>query len=573
MNETLFESMNLSPELVRAVKDMNYTAATSIQAGAIPLLLEGKDVIGRSSTGTGKTAAFGIPAVELVDGTNKKAQVLVLSPTRELAMQIAGEIRKYAKYKPGISATAVFGGASMENQIRQLRTSNIVIGTPGRVLDHLRRRTLRLESLKMVILDEADEMLNMGFLEDIQTILDQTPEQRQTVLFSATMPKAILKITQSFLQDPQTVDIRTGQRTISTTEQYFYQVPQARKMEAVNLLLQYHDPHRSVIFCNTKAMVDDLTSYLIEHNFKAAGIHGDMKQAARTQVMNSFRSGKARILVATDVAARGIDVENIDTVYNFDIPQEFEFYIHRIGRTGRAGKEGSSHTLVCNWRQMNTIKELRRFINADIRETSLPSIDDVAKKKQVKFSAKICKALESQDYQKYAEGLQEIADEQNVDIKDIACALAHIIYSKDKKTIPNVKSPMAGRPHRGGKRVMVRLDAGRQEGIAPNFIVGAIVDATGLSPRSVGKINIFSGHTLVELSEGDAQSVLTEMKQTKIRGREVHFSISNEAPRHNKPRFGDRPHRFRDRSSYRDNGSKPNHRYSKSHPRKKPFEN
>lgn len=575
MNETLFESMNLSPELAKAVEDMNYTAATSIQAGAIPLLLQGVDVIGRSSTGTGKTAAFGIPAVELVDGENKKAQVLVVSPTRELAMQIAGEMRKYAKYKPGVAVTAVYGGASMDTQIRQLRTSNIVIGTPGRILDHLRRRTLRLDSLKMVILDEADEMLNMGFLEDIQNILDQTPEQRQTVLFSATMPQAILNITKSFLRDPQTVDIRTGQRTISTTEQYFYQVPQSRKMEAINLLLQYHDPRRSVIFCNTKAMVDTLTTYLVEHNFKAAGIHGDLKQTARTQVMQAFRSGKARILVATDVAARGIDVENIDTVYNFDIPQEFEFYIHRIGRTGRAGKTGSSHTLVCNWRQMNTIKELRRFINANIQEKALPSFDDVFKKRQDKFSLKISRELEAGGYENFSDQLEELAEQQNVDIKDIACVLAQIIYSKDKKIIPNVKSPTPNRDraHRGGKRVMVRFDVGRREGIAPNFIVGAIVDSTGLAPRSVGKINIFEGHTLVELAEGDAQTVLSEMKQTKIRGQEVHLSLSNETPHRNNARFGERPHRFRDRSSYRDGGSKTSHRSSKTHSRRKSHEN
>lgn len=559
--------MNLSPELARAVKDMSYTTATSIQAGAIPLLLEGLDVIGRSSTGTGKTAAFGIPAVERIDGNDKHAQVLVLSPTRELAMQIAGEMRKYSKYKPGVSVAAVYGGAPMDSQIRQLRTSNIVIGTPGRILDHLRRRTLRLENLKMAILDEADEMLNMGFLEDIQTILDQTPKERQTVLFSATMPSAILKITQNFLRDPKTVDIRTGQRTISTTEQYFYQVPQARKMEAIDLLLQYHEPRRAVIFCNTKAMVDDLTSYLTEHNFKAAGIHGDMKQMARTQVMQAFRSGKARILVATDVAARGIDVDEIDAVYNFDIPQEFEFYIHRIGRTGRAGNTGSSHTLVCNWRQLNTIKELRRFINAEIKEVPLPSSEDVLKKKREKFDAKICRIFETEDYKKHAEQLNEIAEQQNVDMLDVACALAQIIYAKDKKTIPSIKSPVpADRARRGGKRVMIRFDAGRQEGIAPNFIVGAIVDATGLSPRSVGKINIFDGHTLVDMSENDAQTVLSDMKHAKIRGKEVHLSISNEMPSHDRPRFGDRPHRFRDR------GARQTRRNSKPYPRRKSFE-
>ena len=522
MSETLFESIGLSPELTRAVKDMNYTAATGIQAGAIPLLLQGLDVIGRSSTGTGKTAAFGIPAVEMADGSDKHAQVLVLSPTRELAMQIAGEMRKYAKYKPGVAVAAVYGGAPMDAQIRQLRTSIIVIGTPGRIMDHLRRRTLRL---------------------------------------------AILKITENFLRDPQTVDIRTGQRTIATTEQFFYQVPQSRKMEAINLLLQYHEPRRAVIFCNTKAMVDDLTAYLTEHSFKAAGIHGDMKQASRTQVMQSFRDAKIRILVATDVAARGIDVEDIDAVYNFDIPQEFEFYIHRIGRTGRAGKTGSSHTLVCNWRQLNTMKDLRRFTNAEIAEAKLPATEDILQKKQEKFASKVCRTLEAGGYEKYSSQLEELAAQQGVEILDIACALTQMIYSKDKKTVPSIKSPVAAdKALRGGKRVMLRLDAGRQEGIAPNFIVGAIVDATGLSPRSVGKINIFDGHTLIEMSESDAQTVLDEMKQAKIRGQEVHFSISAEAPKFG--RYGNMPHRVGDRPAFRD-GVKPSRRDSRTFPRRK----
>ena len=366
MSETKFEDIGLSPELVQAVSDMNYTQATGIQAQAIPLLMQGADVIGRSSTGTGKTAAFGIPAVERIESGLKAPQVLVLSPTRELAMQIADEMRKFAKYKPGVCVAAVYGGAPMDAQIRALRAANIVIGTPGRVMDHMRRHTLRLDDLRTVVLDEADEMLNMGFLDDIQTILAETPDTRQTVLFSATMPPAILKITDKFLHDPQTVDIRTGQRTIAAVEQFFYRVPQARKMDALNLLLQYHDPKRAVVFCNTKAMVDSLTEYLSDHGFRALGIHGDMKQAGRTQVMQSFRDGKTRILVATDVAARGIDVENIEAVFNFDIPQEFEHYIHRIGRTGRAKKEGASYLFYTKDEQKRVDTLLRLTRNAEL---------------------------------------------------------------------------------------------------------------------------------------------------------------------------------------------------------------
>lgn len=436
MNETLFDSLNLSPELTRAIQDMNYSSATSIQAGAIPLLLEGVDLIGRSSTGTGKTAAFGIPAIEMAESGQKNVQIMILSPTRELAIQIAGEMRKYAKYKPGISVAAVYGGAAMDAQIYALRTANVVIGTPGRIMDHLRRRTLKLDHLKMVVLDEADEMLNMGFYEDIREILSQTPDNRQTVLFSATMPPAILKITEEFLKDPQTVNIHTEQRTISTVDQFFYQVPQSRKMDAINLLLQKWEPRRSVIFCNTKSMVDELSEYLNKQGFKALGIHGDMKQAGRTQVMNSFREGRARILVATDVAARGIDVDEIDAVFNFDIPQEFEYYIHRIGRTGRAGNTGTAHTLVCNYRQLSTIRELRRFIKADILETAMPSPDDIQNKRHEKLSSKIAQTISNMDCSRWENLLKQIADEQGCDILEVACALAQIAYAKDKRTVP-----------------------------------------------------------------------------------------------------------------------------------------
>ena len=493
MSNTLFESIGLSPELCRAVSDMNYTEATGIQAGAIPLLMQGLDVIGRSSTGTGKTAAFGIPAVERVSGGDRRAQVLVLSPTRELAMQISEEMRKYAKYKTGISVAAVYGGAPMDAQITQLRTANIVIGTPGRVMDHMRRRTLRLDTLKMVVLDEADE--------------------------------------------------------------YFYQVPQSRKMDAINLLLQMQEPSRSVIFCNTKSMVDDLVQYLGDRGFQALGLHGDMKQSGRTQVMQSFRNGKASILVATDVAARGIDVEDIEAVYNFDIPQEFEYYIHRIGRTGRAGKSGTSHTLVCGFRQLNTMKELRRYINADIREAPLPSAEDILRRRQEHFSAKVAQTLESGGYEAFGGQIDEILQNQGCGLRDVACALAQIVSSSEKKTIPVVKATVsADSSRRGGKRVVLNADIGSANRIGANFIVGAIVDSTGLPSRSIGRIDIFDDHTLIEMFENDALTVLNEMSSVRIRGCETHFTLSTEKPRpafqgNRRPRSAEAPFASRDRLS------------------------
>ena len=334
-------------------------------------------------------------------------------------------------------------------------------------------------------------------------------------------------------------------------------------MDALNLLLQYHDPKRAVVFCNTKAMVDSLTEYLSDHGFRALGIHGDMKQAGRTQVMQSFRDGKTRILVATDVAARGIDVENIEAVFNFDIPQEFEHYIHRIGRTGRAGRTGMSHTLVCGARQVDTIRQLRRFINADIREAPLPIGDEIVRKKREKFAARVARTLEADEYGKWGEQLDAIAAERGCDMRDIACALAQMIAARDKKLIPVLKIPAAGeRPVRGGRRVVLRADAGRAQNVTPANFVAAIADASGLPARAIGKIDIFEDSSLIELYENDALTVLEAMRSTRIRGLEVHFALTSEKPRYaarggvtcgrEKPFFRPKPSQRRDRASYND---------------------
>ncbi|MEG1822683.1 MAG: DEAD/DEAH box helicase, partial [Clostridiales bacterium] len=316
-----FNELNLREEILRAVAEMGYTETTDIQEKAIPLVLEGKDVTGRSSTGTGKTAAFGIPIIQNTIDNKNLATVLILSPTRELAMQIAGEIRKFSKYLPGVPVATVYGGQSMDLQIKQLKTAKIVIGTPGRVMDHLRRKTLKLHNLETVVLDEADEMLNMGFIEDIETILETTPPTRQTLLFSATMPHAIVKISKEFQNDPVSVTADKGQRTVAQIAQSYYNIPQAGKIDTLKLLIEYHHPKRALIFCNTKRMVDDLAATLSQGGFKAVAIHGDMRQTQRTSVMNEFKSGRTNILIATDVAARGIDVEDVEAVFNFPLPK------------------------------------------------------------------------------------------------------------------------------------------------------------------------------------------------------------------------------------------------------------
>ena len=532
MSNYNFEEMGLSPEIIRAVEEMGYTQPTTIQAEAIPLLMQGRDVIGRSSTGTGKTAAFGIPAVESIQDDCTRPQVLVLCPTRELAMQICGELKKYAKYKPQVRLAAIYGGQPMEGQIRLLRTANIVVGTPGRVMDHMRRHTLKLDQLKMVVLDEADEMLNMGFYEDIQTILTQVPEERQTVLFSATMPPAIMAITEEFQKDPEIVAVDRGQKTVDTIQQYYYFVPQVWKMDALNLLLQAHEPKRSVVFCNTRKMVDELVVYLNDHGFKSIGLHGDMKQTVRSHVMDGFKTGRISILVGTDVVARGIDVEDIDAVFNYDIPQDYEYYIHRIGRTGRAGKSGASYTLVCNRKQADTIRDLQRFLKVTITEKPLPSAEDILNKRMEKLGAKVSAALESGPDPR-GEKLVNMLVEQGHEPTRIAAALAGLVASKDKRQVPVIQLEPYRRstPSERGRAVSVRVNVGRNQQIAPNYLVGAIVDGTGLPAKAVGKIQIFGDHSTIGMSPEDAQLVMETMQNSRIKNNRVNFSITDEQPR------------------------------------------
>lgn len=376
MNFIPFDELMLTDPIRRAVEDMGFTDATEIQAQSIPLIREGRDIIGRSQTGTGKTLAFGIPAVEAVDTSVRQPQVLILCPTRELAMQCCAELRKLSRYRPGVKPEEIYGGVPMNRQIFALRSgANIIVGTPGRVMDHMRRGTLSLDAIRLAVLDEADEMLSMGFKEDIETILRDTPDSRQTVLFSATMPPEIMAITQEFQKEPALVEIDKKQPSVKSIRQISYDVPTSHKMEALNLLLRYHDPKLAIVFCNTKKATDELTAYLTSHGFDAQGLHGDMKQQQRTQVLSGFKSARTSILVATDVAARGIDVENVDFVINYDLPQDPEYYIHRIGRTGRAGKSGTALSLCCSRRQQWQLRDLAKFAKSEIESQPLPTSD------------------------------------------------------------------------------------------------------------------------------------------------------------------------------------------------------
>ncbi len=522
-----FSEMNLLPEILRAVEEIGFTEATDIQSGAIPLFLEGKDLIGRSSTGTGKTAAFGIPVVQMVaQSDGEKGQVLILSPTRELAMQTSDEIHKFSKYLQKVSCATICGGQPMTPQIYQLRTAQVIIGTPGRVMDHMRRRTLTLSNLKTVILDEADEMLNMGFLEDIQTILTEAPKTRQTALFSATMPLAIMKITKEFQTNPAMIAVDKGQKTVDNISQFYYNVPQANKNDALKLLLEYHHPKRALVFCNTKKMVDELCETLNDSGFQSIGLHGDLKQSQRNQVMRDFKSGRSSILIATDVAARGIDVEDVEAVFNYDVPQENEYYIHRIGRTGRAGKTGASYTLAANRTQLEKVHTLERFMGVKIEQAPIPSLEDIRARHLKKFSAGIKQMVDEEAGYEWLSFVEEL-EKDGYQIKDIAAALCAKIDSKNKKlaAVKNVRVIDAGP---GGKdRTWLNIDIGSNDKVDANFILGAILDATNLPKKAIGKIFIFKDYINVEMSPEDANLVIGKMANSKIKQRTVHFTIAS----------------------------------------------
>lgn len=522
-----FDEIGLSEEILRATEQIGFTEMTEIQEKSIPVILEGKDVIGRSNTGTGKTAAFGIPAVEKIKKDSPEGvKTLILCPTRELAVQAADEIRKFSQFMPWVKVSAVYGGAAMDRQIRELkRGANIVVGTPGRVMDHIRRRTLKLERLETIILDEADEMLNMGFREDIEEILQYVPEERQTILFSATMPPEIMAITENYQKSPVVIKTLSKSRTVEAIDQSYYAVSSGKKADALYVLWLYNAPKSSMVFCNTKKMVDELTEFLASKGVKAAGIHGDMKQLQRTTVMNSFKSGRINVLVATDVAARGIDVSGVDAVFNFDLPQDNEYYIHRIGRTGRAGKSGKAYTLVSGRKQVYAIKALAKYTKSEITEQQLPDKAEIIGSKLEAFAERIENYCQ-RDIVTETDRLFEILAERGISAEQIARALCSRKISKELKNIPEVhsetyKTEKHSRKGGNGKTVKVDINIGRMHKIAPNYILGALVDATGMSGKDFGKIDIHDRHTTVEVPDSESGYIIDSMKNSRINGNKV----------------------------------------------------
>lgn len=420
-NINILEAL-LDSRILRAIKEMGFEKMSPIQEQAIPPLLSGRDIIGQAQTGTGKTAAFGIPAIQKIDPDNRRLQTIVLCPTRELAIQAAEELRKIAKYMHGVKILPIYGGQEISKQINALRGVQMIVGTPGRVMDHMRRHTIKLDDVNMVVLDEADEMLNMGFREDMELILGQITGDHQTALFSATMPKPILEITGRFQKDAELVKVAAKELTIPLVTQRFYKVRSQDKDAACVRLLEYYQPRLCLIFCNTKRKVDELAEYLKLNGYQAEGLHGDMSQHQRDVSMNRFRNGSTNILIATDVAARGIDVDDVEAVINYDIPQDIEYYVHRIGRTGRAGRSGRSFTFASG-RELYRIRDIERICHTTIEEKKLPGASKVMKVKAEKLLNEACGIQECDDLEQMKKYVSLKMEEDDLSALDVAAML------------------------------------------------------------------------------------------------------------------------------------------------------
>ncbi|HBL84612.1 MAG: hypothetical protein A2Y17_10545 [Clostridiales bacterium GWF2_38_85] len=556
MDRVKFSNISISEELKQGIADMGYDDATSIQSQSIPYILEGRDIIGRSQTGSGKTAAFALPAIDMLDNTMnpKEVQVLILCPTRELALQAVSEIKKFSRYKEDTTVCAVVGGDPIIRQIAKLRQgSKIVVGTPGRIMDHMRRKTIRISEVKMVVLDEADEMLNMGFVEDIETILATTPEDRQTILFSATMPSAVLEITKKFQKDPVMVEIEQAKMTVDTVEQYFFNIPKGQKTAALCRLLEYYKPNSSIIFCNTKKMVDELILELRSHDYPAQGLHGDMKQAIRSQVMNQFKNKQFKILVATDVAARGIDVNDIKIVFNFDLPQEDEYYVHRIGRTGRAGKQGQAFTFIQGGKQLSQLKNIMKYTKCEIVQKALPTMGEIRDRRIEDVFEKLITFMNENDCSMYKDAVEKFLSEDRSAV-DIAAAFVAMVVkdnfpednipadfnefdliedssvrakrlsSRAIKVNSSVNSDIKKRVYDDHNMVSVKISVGRKNKITPNHILGAVTGETGLPGKLFGVISIQSTYSTIDVPKELKTMVVQKLNGIKIKGIQVTVS-------------------------------------------------
>ncbi|MFF5791671.1 DEAD/DEAH box helicase [Paeniglutamicibacter sp. NPDC012692] len=550
-NTVLFSDLGLDGRVLAAVSDLGYEKPSPIQAATIPLLLEGRDVVGVAQTGTGKTAAFALPALskmaELADlnGTARKTQVLVLAPTRELALQVAEAFTSYAKHMGDFTVLPVYGGSAYGPQLNGLRRgAQVVVGTPGRVIDHINKGSLDLSDLQYVVLDEADEMLRMGFAEEVDKILEATPEEKQVVLFSATMPSSIRRISKQYLRNPQEVSVKAQSSTGSNIRQRYVQVMGAHKLDAMTRILESETFDGVIAFVRTKMATEDLADKLKARGFTAAAINGDIPQQQRERTIENLRDGKIDILVATDVAARGLDVERVSHVVNFDIPHDTESYVHRIGRTGRAGRSGDA-ILFMTPREKYLLRAIEKATRQSVELMHLPSVDAVNDKRLSKFADKISETISSQDLTVFRNLVEKFsAEHEDIDEVEIAAALAHMaqggrpLLMQELPVAPAKQARLAGGGKdgfgsRGPSRALTegnatyRLAVGRRQRVMPGSIVGALANEGGLTSAQIGGIDIRADHTLVELPADLSSEQLQSLSRTRIGGELIHLELDN----------------------------------------------
>lgn len=528
MENLKFEEMNLSYDIVRAVKDMGFEEATPIQSQAISVIMEGKDIIGQSQTGTGKTAAFGLPCLEMLDPDNKGLQALILCPTRELAIQVSEEFRKFLKYKENIKVLPIYGGQPIDRQITALKKGvQVIIGTPGRVMDHMRRHTIKMNSVRYVVLDEADEMLDMGFRDDIETIMLKVPEERQTVMFSATMSQDILDLSRRYMINPEYIKITRKELTVPSIEQAYFDVKEKTKPDALCRIIDMYNPKLSIVFCNTKKRVDEVVEQLQGRGYFAEALHGDLKQPQRDKVMQKFRNGTIEILVATDVAARGIDVDDVDIVFNYDVPQDDEYYVHRIGRTGRAGRSGKAFTF-CVGKEIYKLRDIMRYTKTKIIQKKLPTLSDIEEIKTANFLERVKEVIDEGALGKYIDMVDNMVNEDDVAATDIAAALLKLslsdLISSDIDDININHSELYG--DAGDDIIRLFVNAGKKNKIRAKDIVGAFAGEAGIPGKSIGHVDIYDDYTFVDVPAEYAKDIIVAMKNNKIKGKKVNIEIA-----------------------------------------------
>lgn len=548
MNTKLFSELGLSAEILKAIDKLGFEKASPIQAEAIPVLLGGQDIFGQSQTGSGKTAAFAIPVIEKVDPQARRVQALILCPTRELAVQVSEEIHKLTLFKRGIHALPIYGGQSYERQYAGLRAgAQIVIGTPGRVMDHMRRGSLRLDQVRMVVLDEADVMLDMGFREDIELILKSVPAERQIAFFSATLPRPIQELVKTYARDPQTIRIEQKTLTVPTVEQVYYEVDRRFKLELLTRLIDIHDLKLGIIFCNTKRMVDELVDHLNAQGYSADRLHGDMNQNMRDRVMNKFRKSHLEFLVATDVAARGIDVDDVEVVFNYDLPYDVEDYVHRIGRTGRAGRSGRAISFVAG-REIFQINQIERYTRTRVHRARVPTLNEVEEARAAAFLGRIRDTLQTGQFRKQ-DHLIEVLLEEGFSSTDIASALIHHLQETQTKpdaqppkkperkelrpapakpvptevavAVPKIeRPPEKAKPSRpvAENHSRVYISVGTETGVTSDELKEAITTKTGISAEAISAVDLRDRHAFVDVSSDHAPAVVEKLNRTRLKG-------------------------------------------------------